>query len=82
MSGEIKEVYEELGQVLNHPEAFGLGAYVPRPLAARLESTRRMLRQAIRESKCRLMKILRTNWHKKQIGIVVNKGSFDSVQIN
>ena len=29
MPGQIREVYEELGQVLNHPEAFGLGSQVP-----------------------------------------------------
>ena len=49
MPGQIREAYEELGQVLSHPEAFGLGPHVPRQLAAKLESTRRMLRQAIRE---------------------------------
>ncbi len=49
MPGQIQEVYAELGQVLKHPEAFGLGPHVPRPLAARLESTRRMLWQAMRE---------------------------------
>ena len=49
MPGQIREVYEELGQVLNQPEAFGLGSQVPHKLAAKLESTRRMLRQAIRE---------------------------------
>ncbi len=51
MPGQIREVYEELGQVLNHPEAFGLGPHVPHQLAARLESSRRMLRQAIKEQR-------------------------------
>jgi hypothetical protein len=49
MPGQIQEVYAELGQVLNHPEAFGLGSRVPRPLADTLDSTRRMLEQALRE---------------------------------
>ena len=49
MPGQIREAYEELGQVLNHPEAFGLGSHIPRQLAAKLESTRRMLRQGIKE---------------------------------
>ena len=49
MPGQIQAVYEELGQVLSHPEAFGLGPHVPLQLAAKLESTRRMLRQAIKE---------------------------------
>ena len=33
MPDQIQEVYAELGQVLDHPEAFGLGSPVPRPLA-------------------------------------------------
>lgn len=49
MPGQIREVYEALGQVLSRPEAFGLGPHVPRQLAAKLELTRRMLRQIIRE---------------------------------
>ena len=31
MPGQIQEVYAELGQVLKHPEAFGLGSHLPRP---------------------------------------------------
>jgi hypothetical protein len=49
MPGQIQQVYAELGQVLDHPEAFGLGSRVPRPLANALDSTRRRLRQALRE---------------------------------
>ena len=49
MPGQIREAYEELGQVLNDPKAFGLGPHIPCQLAAKLESTRRMLRQAIKE---------------------------------
>jgi hypothetical protein len=49
MRGEIREVYTELGQVLDAPWAFGLGQHVPQPLADRLESMRRMLEEAARE---------------------------------
>ena len=49
MRGPIREVYTELGQVLDSPQAFGLGQYVPQPLADRLESMRRMLEEAGRE---------------------------------
>lgn len=46
MRGQIRKVYTELGQVLDSPQAFGLGQYVPQPLADRLESMRRMLEEA------------------------------------
>ena len=49
MRGQIQEVYTELGQVLDSPQAFGLGQHVPQPLADRLESMRRMLEEAKRE---------------------------------
>ena len=49
MPSHIQDVYAELGQVLNRPETFGLGRHVPQPLADRLESMRRMLKQALRE---------------------------------
>jgi hypothetical protein len=49
MPGQIHEVYTELGQILNDPEAFGLGKMIPAALAGRLQSSRRMLEQALRE---------------------------------
>jgi hypothetical protein len=49
MRGQIREVYTQLGQVLDSPQAFGLGQRVPQPLADRLESMRRMLEEAGRE---------------------------------
>lgn len=49
MRRQIREVYTELGQVLDNPQAFGLGHYVPQLLADRLESMRRMLEKAGRE---------------------------------
>ena len=49
MRGQIQEVYSELGQVLDRPQAFGLGKHVPQPLGDRLESMRRMLQEAGRE---------------------------------
>jgi hypothetical protein len=49
MRRHLQEVYTELGQVLDSPQAFGLGKHVPQPLAERLESMRRMLREAARE---------------------------------
>lgn len=54
MTRQIQEVYAELGQVLESPEAFGLGQHVPPPLADRLESMRRMLQQALREQETQL----------------------------
>jgi hypothetical protein len=49
MPRQIHEVYEELGQVLESPQAFGLGPQIPPALADRLESMRRMLEQALKE---------------------------------
>jgi hypothetical protein len=49
MCGQLQQVYTELGQVLDSPQAFGLGQHVPQPLADRLESMRRMLREAATE---------------------------------
>ncbi|HEV2274205.1 MAG TPA: hypothetical protein VGR96_08570 [Acidobacteriaceae bacterium] len=49
MLGQIQEVYKELGQIIDRPQAFGLGSKVPQPLADRLESMRRMLQEAMRE---------------------------------
>jgi hypothetical protein len=49
MRGQIHEVYTELGQVLDSPQAFGLGQHVPQPLADRLQSLRRMLQEAGKE---------------------------------
>lgn len=49
MARQIHEVYAELGQVLESPQAFGLGSQVPLALAERLESMRRMLEQALKE---------------------------------
>jgi hypothetical protein len=49
MRRQLQEVYTELGQVLDSPQAFGLGKQVPQPLADRLKSIRLMLREAARE---------------------------------
>jgi len=49
MRGQLREVYAELGQILDRPQAFGLGQCVPQPLADRLESVRRMLQEAAKE---------------------------------
>lgn len=49
MRRQLQEVYTELGQVLDSPQAFGLGKHVPQPLADRLKSIRLMLREAARE---------------------------------
>ncbi len=38
-----------LNQILQRPEAFGLGKRVPRPLADSLETVLKMLRQALNE---------------------------------
>jgi hypothetical protein len=49
MTVQIGQIYAELGQVLNQPEAFGLGRCVPPPLAETLASTRRMLWQTLQK---------------------------------
>jgi hypothetical protein len=49
MTQPIQEVYAGLGEVLEHPEAFGLGDQVPPTLAFKLLSMRRMLEEAIKE---------------------------------
>ena len=49
MRRQLQEVYTELGQMLDSPQAFGLGKHVPQPLADRLKSMRLMLREAARE---------------------------------
>jgi len=49
MRRKLQEVYTELGQVLDSPQAFGLGKHVPQPLADRLKSMRLILREAARE---------------------------------
>ena len=49
MPRQIHEVYAELGQVLESPQAFGLGSEIPQALADRLGSMRRMLEEALKE---------------------------------
>jgi hypothetical protein len=49
MPRQINEVYAELGQVLESPQAFGLGPQIPQALADRLESMRRMLEEALKQ---------------------------------
>ena len=49
MPQQLQEVYAQLGEVLNDPQAFGLGGRVPGALADRLISMRRMLREAMSE---------------------------------
>jgi len=43
MLRQIQEVYSELGQIQNSLRAFDLGQHVPKPLADRLTSLRRIL---------------------------------------
>jgi hypothetical protein len=52
MARQIHEVYAELGQVLENPQAFGLGPQVPLALADRLGSMRRMLEESMKEQEC------------------------------
>lgn len=49
MSTQIKEVYTGLSQILQSPEAFGLGQSVPEPLANRVETTLRKLGEVLKE---------------------------------
>lgn len=49
VSAQIKEVYTGLSQILQSPEAFGLGQSVPEPLANRVETTLRKLRAVLKE---------------------------------
>ncbi len=49
MARQIHEVYAELGQVLESPQAFGLSPQIPQALAERLESMRRMLEEVLKE---------------------------------
>lgn len=46
---ELEEVILELGQVLDHPQTFGLGQSVPPLLADLLETTRRILVQILND---------------------------------
>ena len=49
ISTQIKEVYTGLSQILQSPEAFGLGQSVPEPLANRVETTLRKLGEVLKE---------------------------------
>jgi hypothetical protein len=49
VSTQIKEVYTALSQILQSPEAFGLGQSVPEPLANRVETTLRKLGEVLKE---------------------------------
>lgn len=62
MPGQMRQIYRELGQVLNQPEAFGLGEWVPHPLAETLASTRRMLWQALQKQQLRLDGNVEAEW--------------------
>ncbi len=42
-------VYKALGQVLNSPQAFGLGDRAPKPLVEALSAMRRSLREELEE---------------------------------
>lgn len=49
MPPQLQQVYASLGEILEHPQSFGLGQHVPRLLAERLESIRRMLQEGMSE---------------------------------
>jgi hypothetical protein len=49
---ELQQVYEKLAQILQRPEAFGLGPTVPQPLADSLQATLGTLGRAVEEEKC------------------------------
>lgn len=46
---QLDEVYDELGQILQQPELFGIHKQPPRRLADAVRSMRQKLRAAIRE---------------------------------
>lgn len=49
MPRQIHEIYAELGEILEKPQAFGLTTPMPFALALRLKSLRGMLQEALRE---------------------------------
>lgn len=48
---ELQQIYVKLAQILQRPEAFGLGPTVPQPLADSLQAILGMLGQAVEEEK-------------------------------
>lgn len=48
---ELQQVYAKLGQILQRPEAFGLGPNVPQPLADSLQAALGTLGRAVEEEK-------------------------------
>ena len=49
MKNRIKNLYLEIGQVLNNPELFGLAERMPKPLADALTKVQRELFEELRE---------------------------------
>lgn len=51
LTSRIKQVYRDLGRVLDRPESFGLGERAPKPLVNALTAMRQKLREELIELK-------------------------------
>jgi hypothetical protein len=51
LTNRIKQVYIDLGRVLDRPESFGLGERLPKPLVSALTVMRQNLREELIELK-------------------------------
>jgi len=49
LTSRIKQVYEELGRILDSPQSFGLGDHPPEPLVSALITMREKLREELIE---------------------------------
>jgi len=49
LTGRIKQVHRDMGNILNRPEAFGLGERAPLPLVNALTAMRQKLREELIE---------------------------------
>ena len=51
LTDRVKQVYRDLGKVLDNPESFGLGQRAPKPLVNALTGMRQKLREELVELK-------------------------------
>jgi hypothetical protein len=51
LTNRIKQVYRDLGKILDSPEAFGLSERAPKPLVSALTAMRQKLREELIELK-------------------------------
>jgi len=49
LTSRIKQVYKELGRILDNPQSFGLGDYPPKPLVSAVATMREKLKEELIE---------------------------------